>query len=117
MVASLHTITQSRPFDAADAGDDAGAVDRVLVHAVGGERRQFEERRAGIEQAQHAFPRQQFTARGVRWRERSGPPSAASARRESSSFTSARIAAALARNSLPCVSMAELSFATRPPDS
>ena len=29
--------------DAADAGDDAGAMDGVVVHAVGGERRQFEE--------------------------------------------------------------------------
>ena len=49
-------------FDAADAGDDAGAVDRVVVHAVGGERAEFEERRAGIEQARHALARQQLAA-------------------------------------------------------
>ena len=50
-------------FDAADAGDQAGAVDRVVVHAVGGERRQFEERRARIEQPHHALARQQLAAR------------------------------------------------------
>ena len=38
-------------LDAADAGDQAGAVDRILVHAVGGERRQLEKRRAGIDAA------------------------------------------------------------------
>ena len=37
-------------LDAADAGDDAGGMDRVLVHAVGGERRQFQKRRARIDQ-------------------------------------------------------------------
>ncbi len=103
-------------LDAADAGDDAGAVDRVLVHAVGGERRQFEKRRAGIEQAHHALARQQFAARR-RGARASAPARRARLRRGAcrSSFTSARIAAALARNSLPCVSIAELSFATRPP--
>ena len=52
-------------LDAADAGDQAGAVDRILVHAVGGERRQLEERRAGIDEPQHALARQQLAARGV----------------------------------------------------
>ena len=58
MVESLQTMTHSRPDDAADAGDDAGAVDGIVVHAVGGERRQFEKRRAGIEQRHHALARQ-----------------------------------------------------------
>ena len=53
------------PFDAADAGDDAGGVDRVLVHAVRGERRQLEERRAGIDQPQDPFARQKLAARGM----------------------------------------------------
>ena len=53
------------PFDAADAGDDAGAVDRVVVHAVGGERRELEERRAGVDQRHHAIARQQLAAREV----------------------------------------------------
>ena len=50
-------------LDAADAGDDAGAVDRVLVHAVGGERRELEKRRAGVDQAQHAFSWKKLSAR------------------------------------------------------
>ena len=51
------------PLDAADAGDDAGAVDRILVHAVGGERRELEKRRARVDQAQHALARQELAAR------------------------------------------------------
>ncbi len=50
-------------LDPADAGDQAGAVDGVVVHAVGGERRQLQERRAGIDQAHHAVARQQLAAR------------------------------------------------------
>ena len=50
------------PLDAADAGDDAGAVDRVLVHAVGGKRRELEERPAGINQRHHALAGQQLAA-------------------------------------------------------
>ena len=52
-------------LDAADAGDQAGAVDGVVVHAEGGERRQFQERAAGIDQAHHAVARQKFAARHV----------------------------------------------------
>ena len=57
-------------FDAADAGDDAGRrrrIDaiRVLVHAVGGQLRELEEGRAGIEQHLHAVARQQFAAGDV----------------------------------------------------
>src|SRR4051794_11983278 len=49
-----------------------------------------------------------------RSRARAGPPCAASARFSSRSLTSARIAAALARNSFDCVSTTEASFATGP---
>ncbi len=51
MVLSLQTIDAFAAFDAADAGDQAGAVDGVVVHAVGGKRRQLQERRAGIDAA------------------------------------------------------------------
>ncbi len=50
-------------LDAADAGDEPGAVDGVVVETVGGERRQLQERRAGIDQVHHALARQQLTAR------------------------------------------------------
>ena len=49
-------------LDAADAGDQPGAVNGVVIHAVGGERRQFEKRRAGIDQVHHAVARQQLAA-------------------------------------------------------
>ncbi len=51
--------------DAADAGDDAGRRRVVVVHAVRGELPDFEERRAGVEQAVDAFARQQLAARLV----------------------------------------------------
>ncbi len=51
------------PLDAADAGDQGGAVNGVVVHAVGGERRQFQERRAGIDQVHHAFAGKKLPAR------------------------------------------------------
>ncbi len=50
-------------FDAADAGDDAGGVHVAAVHAEGGERRQFQERRAGIDQVHHAVARKKLAAR------------------------------------------------------
>ena len=53
------------PGNAADAGDDAGGANSVLVHAVGGERRQFEKRRTRIDQRHHALARQKFSARKV----------------------------------------------------
>ena len=37
----------------------------AVVHAVGGQRRQFEEGRAGVEQGADAFARQQLVAGGV----------------------------------------------------
>ena len=49
--------------DAADAGDEAGAVDRLAVHAVRGERRQLEKGRARVEQPGDALARQQLAAR------------------------------------------------------
>ncbi len=52
-------------LDAADAGDDAGAVDRLAIHAVGGELRQFEEGRSGIEQTHHPVARQKLAAGDV----------------------------------------------------
>ena len=51
------------PGDAADAGDDAGRRDRLVIDAVGGELRQFEERRTGVEQSANAVARQQLAAR------------------------------------------------------
>ena len=51
--------------DAADAGDDAGGGDRSVVHAVRGQLRELEKRRAGIEQRADALARQQLAARDV----------------------------------------------------
>ena len=53
------------PLDAAYAGDDAGGVHVAAIHAEGGERRQFQKRRAGVDQVHHAFPRQQLAARDM----------------------------------------------------
>jgi hypothetical protein len=50
-------------LDAADAGDQTGAVNGVVVHAAGGERRQLKKRTAGIEQTQDAIAGQKFSAR------------------------------------------------------
>jgi hypothetical protein len=44
--------------DAADAGDHAGAVDRLAIHSVRGERRQFEKRRTEIKKPHHPLARQ-----------------------------------------------------------
>ena len=46
--------------DAADAGDEAGARRLAVVHAPGGERRQLEERRAGVEKAVDPLPHRQL---------------------------------------------------------
>ena len=40
-------------------------MDGVVVHAVGGERRQFEKRRARIDERHHPLARQKFSARQV----------------------------------------------------
>ena len=49
----------------ADAGNQAGAGRRAVVHAMGSQRRQFEERRTGIEQGADALAWQQLAALGV----------------------------------------------------
>ena len=51
--------------DAPDAGDDAGGMDVAAIEAVGGERRQFEKRGAGIDQQVDALARQHLAARGM----------------------------------------------------
>ena len=48
--------------DPADSGDDAGAGALVVVHPVGGQRREFEQRAAGIEQPVDAVAWQQLAA-------------------------------------------------------
>ena len=86
--------------DAADAGDDAGARRLVLVHAVRGERREFEERRARIEQRADALARQQLAALGVlRARLLAAAFSAPCANCAFRSSTSSRSCAAFAWNS------------------
>ena len=48
--------------DPADACDHSGAGALVVVHAVGGQRRHFQEGAAGVEQPVHAVARQQLAA-------------------------------------------------------
>ena len=48
--------------DAADAGDEAGGGHRLVVHLPRRERRELEERRAGVEQRRDALARQQLAA-------------------------------------------------------
>ncbi len=86
-------------LDAADAGDDAGAVDVAVIHAEGGERRQLQERRAGIEQVLTRSRGSSLPRATWRSRDFSEPPNAASARRACNFAASARIFSALARNS------------------
>ena len=49
----------------ANAGNDAGARRLVIKHAVCSERRQFQERRAWVEQGGNAVTRQQLAAFGM----------------------------------------------------
>ena len=51
--------------DAPDAGDDARRMHVAAIEAVGGQRRQFEKRGAGIDQEVDAVARQHFSARGM----------------------------------------------------
>ena len=62
VVGDDHAFAARHP---ADAGDDAGAGRLVVVHAVGGQRRELQERAAGVEQAVDAVPRQQLAAAHV----------------------------------------------------
>ena len=64
-VASLQTITHSWPATRPMPVMMPGRGDVVVVHAVRGELREFEERRARIEQRAHALARQQLAARRV----------------------------------------------------
>jgi hypothetical protein len=68
--ATLHrrVVGDDHAFDAlhpADAGDDAGRGHVAAVHAVGRQRRELEEGRAGIDQGVDALARQQLAARLV----------------------------------------------------
>jgi hypothetical protein len=51
--------------DAADAGDDSGGGSFVVVHAVGGKRRELEERTALVEQAPNPVANQELSALGM----------------------------------------------------
>src|SRR5262249_36747463 len=51
--------------DAADAGDDAGAWGFVVVHAIGGQRAQLDERGGRVKQAIDTFADRQFAALAV----------------------------------------------------
>jgi hypothetical protein len=46
----------------ADAGEDAGGMDRLAIHAVRRHGRQLEKRRARIDELRDALPRQQLAA-------------------------------------------------------
>ena len=109
MVASLATMTHSRPLMRPMPVIDAGGMHVAAVEPVGRERRQLEERRAGIEQQVDALARQQLAARrcAAPAPPRCRPIAASSLSRRSA--TSAFIAAALAANSSERVSMADWS--------
>ena len=62
------------PADPADAGDDAGGRNLVVVHVPGRELRQLQKRRAHVEQRAHALARQQFAASRCFSRAASPPP-------------------------------------------
>ena len=53
------------PRNPPDAGDDARRMHVAAIEAVGGQRRQFEKRGAGIDQEIDALARQHLAARGV----------------------------------------------------
>ena len=90
--------------DAADAGDDAGRGDVVVVHPVGRELRQLEERRARVEQRAHALARQELAAPGVARARASPPPCSIAATFALRSATSAAIASRFFANAASRVS-------------
>ena len=51
------------PADPADPGDDAGAGAGAVVHPLGGQRRELQEGRGGIEDALDPLAHRQFAAR------------------------------------------------------
>ena len=65
IVESLQTITHSRPATRPMPVMRPAAWMASLVHAVGGERRQFEKRRARIDQRHDPVARQKLAARQV----------------------------------------------------
>ena len=64
-VASLAITTASRPVNVANAGHQSRRGRVVLVHVVGGERRELEERRSRIDEPVDALAHQQLAAFGV----------------------------------------------------
>ena len=62
VVADDHALAAG---DAADADDQAGAGDFVLIQAVRDELADLEERRTGVEQAFYAVAGEELAARGV----------------------------------------------------
>ena len=64
-VASLATIDAAAAADGADAGDDPRPRRRVVVHPVRGQRRELEERRAGIAERLDPLARGQLAAAAV----------------------------------------------------
>ena len=64
-VASLATITHSRPDDPADPGDDPGAGGVAVVEAVGGERGELEEGAGRVDEPVDAVAGQQLAALDV----------------------------------------------------
>ena len=91
---------QFAAVDAADAGHEARGRRVVAVHAAGGERRDLEERAAGVEEGLDALARQELAARdvlgarGLAAAGRGRAPGAASARRREPAMC-----AAFSRNS------------------
>ena len=65
MVASLATMTQSRPHTCPMPVTMPAEGDVAAVHVVRGERRQLQERAAGIEQRGDAVAHQELAALGV----------------------------------------------------
>jgi hypothetical protein len=89
----LQTIMQSTPLTRPMPAIEAGAGRVVVVQVQRGQRREFEERRAGVEQHLHAVARQQLAAPGVpAARATSPPPSATLASLDVEVLTSARMA-------------------------
>ena len=64
-VASLATIDAAAAADGADAGDDPRPRRRVVVHPVRGQRRELEERRAGVAEPLDPFAGGQLAAAAV----------------------------------------------------
>ena len=53
------------PVDATDPGDDAGAGRRIVIHAIGRRRADFQKRAARIKKVRNPLTRRHLAARGV----------------------------------------------------